>query len=211
MATGPVHEGKTTWAACVRICPDRRLRATGGGAACALPGGFARVAGGMCGEGRQIGHHQQVDQAPAPVSEIVPQIVPAGPDRLNVPFPILHRARPQAAISATLSGVTSKSVTKLNGRLGFQSRAARVFEGRLIAPVPCPLPATVAWRTGNSNADRRGCPFLPPAANLSQERGFPLSCTIVRSMQDSRRSSASVPVLPPISLSPAEVHSILQR
>ena len=29
-------------------------------------------------------------------------------------------------------------------RLGFQSRAARVFKGRLVAPVPCPLPATVA-------------------------------------------------------------------
>ena len=39
VATGPVHEGKTTWTAGMRMCPDRRLRAPGGG------GGDVRVAG----------------------------------------------------------------------------------------------------------------------------------------------------------------------
>ena len=86
--------------------------ACAGGSACALPGGVAQVAGGMRGEGKQVGHHRQVGRAPAPVPEIVPGLYPLVSGTLKVPFPILHRARPQAAISATLSCVTSRSVTK---------------------------------------------------------------------------------------------------
>ena len=71
VATGPVHEGKTTWAVMGVHVLEQTL-ACAGGSACALPCGFAQVAGGMCGEGRQVGHHQQVGQAPAFMSEIVP-------------------------------------------------------------------------------------------------------------------------------------------
>ena len=50
-----------------------------GGSACALPGGFARVAGGMRGEGRQVGRRRYAGRAPAPVSEIVLRVAPVGP------------------------------------------------------------------------------------------------------------------------------------
>ena len=54
--TGPVHEGKTTWAAGLRMWSQALAGA--GGSVCALPVGLVRVAGGMRGEGRQIGHHR---------------------------------------------------------------------------------------------------------------------------------------------------------
>ena len=85
-ATGPVREGKTTWAAGVRMRPDRPLRAPGD-PACALPGGLVPVAGGMRGEGRQVGHHRQVGQASAPAPEIVPRVVPVGPGHVEGPVP----------------------------------------------------------------------------------------------------------------------------
>ena len=71
------------------------------GPAGALPSRFARVVGGMSGEGRRVGHHRRVGRAPAPVSEIVPRVVSAGPGTLRVPFPILRRARPRAVVSVT--------------------------------------------------------------------------------------------------------------
>ena len=57
------------------------------GSACALPGGFARVASGMRGEGRQVGHHRHAGRAPAPVSKIVLRVVPAGPGHVGGPVP----------------------------------------------------------------------------------------------------------------------------
>ena len=111
VATEPVHEGRLHGQ---RTCAYARTSACvrRGSGACALPGGFAQVAGSMRGEGQQIRHHRQIGRAPALVSEIVPRVVTVGPGMSKVPFPILRRACPQAAISATLSCVTSRSVTK---------------------------------------------------------------------------------------------------
>ena len=55
--------------------------------ACALLGGFAQIAGGMRGEGRQVVHHRQVGLTPAPVSEIVLQVIPVGLGRVEGPVP----------------------------------------------------------------------------------------------------------------------------
>ena len=65
---GPAHEGR----------PYRQR-------ACVLPGGFAQIAGGMRGEGRQVGHHRQVSRALAPVTEIVPRVLPVGPGHVEGP------------------------------------------------------------------------------------------------------------------------------
>ena len=63
--------------------------ACAGGSACALPGGLVRVVGGIRGEGRQVGHHQQVGRAPAPVPEIVLRVVPVGLGHVEGPVPDL--------------------------------------------------------------------------------------------------------------------------
>ena len=89
-----------------------QVLACAGDPAYPLPGDFARTAGGMRGEGRQVGHHRQFGRGPAPVSEIVPGSYPLVPGRLEVPFPILRRMRPQAAVSVTLQWVMPRSVTK---------------------------------------------------------------------------------------------------
>ena len=52
-----------------------------------MPGSFARVANGMCGEGKQVGHHRQVGRPPAHVSEIVHRIAPVGPGHVECRVP----------------------------------------------------------------------------------------------------------------------------
>ena len=106
--------------------------------ACALPGGFTQVAGSMSGEGRQARHHRQVGRALAPVSEIVPRVVTVGPGMSKVPFPILLRACPQAVISATLSCVTSRSVTKPLRQVTFPPDLVVPASGRAVRSASAP-------------------------------------------------------------------------
>ena len=71
----------------------------------------------MRGEGRQVG------RALAPVFEIVPRVVPLGLRHVKGFIPDPHRARPQAAISATLvcnveAGDEAFAASHLTVRLG---------------------------------------------------------------------------------------------
>ena len=64
-------------------------------------------------EGEQVEGDQDAGQCFLAVAKIVLEIVSVGLEHVEVSFSIFHRARPQAASSATLSGVTARSVTKL--------------------------------------------------------------------------------------------------
>ena len=107
------------------------------GSAGALPGGLVQVAGGMRGEGRQVGHHWQVGRAPARVRNCAPSCTRRS-GTLKVPFPILRRARPQATISTTLSCAMSRSVTKPLRQVTLPSGLAAPTFGRVVWSAPAP-------------------------------------------------------------------------
>ena len=69
--------------------------------------------GGMERKGEYIAHDEDAGQCLLPCPKLCSRLYPLVLSTLKVSFSIFQRARPHAAISATLPALTSRSVTKL--------------------------------------------------------------------------------------------------
>ena len=77
-----------------------------------LPEGFGEFAGGVQGEGEEVGDDEHAGEGVPAVAEVVLEVVAVLLEDVEVSFSIFQRARAQSASSATLPRSTGRLVTK---------------------------------------------------------------------------------------------------
>ena len=151
----------TIWAAGGRMCPDRRLRAPE----------VRRARCRAASPGSQAACRRRPAGPPPPRPKLRPGSYPAVPGTLRVPFPILRRARPQAAVQATLRSATPESATQPLRQTVLPSGLAIPTSGRAVRSASAPS------RRGCSAIRRYGGGVCPnpargPADFLRHRTGF---------------------------------------